>query len=75
MEERFVALLKAGAEARMPARMAEAREQLIRARREHAGGLVGDAEISLGAVDRILWSIERDMKGGLSPPRRLQAEG
>lgn len=75
MEERFVALLKAGADARMPARMLDARDLMIRARREYAGGLVKDAERTLGAVDVMLSSIEREMPVGPVSTRRLRAEG
>lgn len=75
MEERYVGLLKAGADARMPARMGEAREMLIRARREHAGGLLEDAAHSLGKVDVMLSSVEREMPRRPDQPRHAKAEG
>lgn len=70
-----MSLAGAGADTRMPARMGEARELLIRARREHAGGLVKDAEYTLGTVDTMLSSIEHDMPHALAPLRRAKAGG
>lgn len=75
MEERYVGLLKAGADARMPARMGEARELLVRARREHAGGLEKDAAYTLGAVDMMLTAIERDLQRWPGATHRSRAKG
>ena len=75
IEERYMTLANAGADMRMPARMGEARELLIRARREHAGGLIKDAAYTLGAVDTMLSSIEHDMPRVSALPRRTKAGG
>lgn len=56
--ERFEALARAGGLDSSPGRMSEARELLVRAHREHAGGLMADAEVTLFHVSAKLDAIE-----------------
>jgi hypothetical protein len=54
IEQRFLELADGGINQQAPARFLEARSWLIRAKREHAGGLLVDAESSAARAEAIL---------------------
>jgi hypothetical protein len=58
LELRFVGLANGPAANMAPAMLIEARGYLIRAKREHAGGLLVDAEASADQVETILTLLE-----------------
>lgn len=58
VEQRYHRVAKSGGELWAPARMQEAREWLVRARREHAGSLQLDAQSSLDSAARLIDSVE-----------------
>ncbi|MEZ5850092.1 MAG: hypothetical protein R3D68_05495 [Hyphomicrobiaceae bacterium] len=58
LEYRFVALTRGPAADHAPARLLEARGHLIRAKREHAGGLLADAQVSADRVEEIVSQLE-----------------
>lgn len=58
LEYRFVALTRGPAAEYAPARLLEARGHLIRAKREHAGGLLADASVSTDRVEEIVMQLE-----------------
>jgi hypothetical protein len=61
VEQRFGELDLGGGTELRPAKMQEASELIVRARREYAGGLQPDAYSSLTAAESLLESVERDV--------------
>ncbi|MEZ5843431.1 MAG: hypothetical protein R3D27_06800 [Hyphomicrobiaceae bacterium] len=58
LERRYVALVNSGIADIHPALLVEARGYLIRAKREKAGGLAADSELSADRVEDILRRLE-----------------
>lgn len=69
MEQRYLDLMRAGANEFAAGRMDEARILMTRALREHEGGLPIEAELTRERAERILATIENDMHSGRSPGR------
>jgi hypothetical protein len=61
MDDRYQRLFHAGVVSWAPSRMMDARILLARARREHTGDLIDDAEASLRLADGILTTLEHDL--------------
>ncbi len=62
LENRYETLVTAGGLRLAAGRMTDASLLLVRARREHAAGLLEDAERSTWQVESMLASIERDIR-------------
>ncbi len=71
LERRFVEATKGRATTAAPAALMEARGYLIRAKREHAGGLLADAQASADRVEGVLEWLEAR---GLVAPSRPDAK-
>ena len=72
--ERFEALARAGGFDSSPGRMSEARELLVRAHREHAGGLVADAQATMFLVGAIFDAIDELQRRRTVKRRTSQAD-
>lgn len=71
LEARYTAQAHGPAADRAPAQLLEARGYLIRAKREQAGGLLADAEVSADRVESILRALEGTWPSSARPIRRL----
>ena len=67
LESRYRRLRRSVAATRMPAAMFEARRLLVRARREHAGGLHMDADHTIAMADDMIREMEV-LTPGISVP-------
>lgn len=69
LDNRYQALVAAGALRLAAGRMTEANLMLVRARREFAAGLFEDSDHSLAKADAIIASLERDIRPQRARPR------
>jgi len=58
LERRFEQLARGRAADYAPAALLEARDLLVRAKREHAGGLLADSEVTAARLDAVLAWVE-----------------
>jgi hypothetical protein len=72
MDDRYQRLFHGGAVSWAPSRMMDARILLARARREHTGDLIDDAEASLRLADGILTTLEHDMAKRSQPQAKAR---
>ena len=70
LESRYHAAAKAGADRFSPGRLAEAELLIIRAKREHEGGLIDDCNVTLSKADIVLSAIEHDLSARRTIARR-----
>jgi hypothetical protein len=70
LESRYDAAAKAGATRFLPGRLAEVELLIIRAKREHEGGLLEDSTVTAAKADLVLSAIERDLGSRPTPSRR-----
>jgi hypothetical protein len=70
MDDRYQRLFHGGAVSWAPSRMMDARLLLARARREHTGDLIEDAEATLRLADGVLTTLEHDLAKRSQPPGR-----
>jgi hypothetical protein len=73
LDDRYQRLFDDGAVSWAPARMMEARILLARARREHTGDLVDDAQATLRLADGVLVTLEHDAAKRGRPQSRTQS--
>lgn len=72
-QQRHDALVNAGAERFFPARMVDVRNLINRAMREHEGGLLRDADLTIFRAEELIFLVEADMQkqtAGRSSPRK-----